>query len=65
MPPRRNNRTIAFALAAALVVIGMFFAGGAVLAWRVETVAAPAWPVARLAQAAAAVADLGWRFWMR
>lgn len=60
MGPKDRTR---IALAAAAILLASFFVGGAALAWRVREVDLALLPTLPVLKAAAAIADLGWRFW--
>lgn len=65
MTPRRDRWTIRAGFLLPLVCLMLFFAGGAVLAWRsavVEPLTLLNLPVLKVA---GAMADLGWSFWGR
>ena len=60
---RRNDRwTVGVGLGTAVIVLGLFFVGGALI-WRVTAAEFVALPTLPVLKAAIAMADLGWRFW--
>ena len=65
MPPRDDRWMLSFGLVLTLALITIFVALGALLTLRVESAGPSARRHLAVAQAAVAVADLGWRVWGR